>query len=285
MLEPNELNQSYSHSHSNCHTQTQKEMETLIEYITALNQVKNILLYLICFDLPSSPTSSLLDPMRLISQHNQDNNALRLIQYLPFPYANSNSSKEIQIGNRCKEHSDYGTLTLLLTDGNSGLEILYDGENHDTKNNEFESKSSQSSSSSSSSSHCRWIPVPHIPGTLVVNIGSLLSTWSNGIFKATLHRVAGPHSPNASHSQSTLWETVTKERISIAYFVDPNPNVSLDSNEYPFGNALEYLKWRSGTSSTSSNDLHGSSDNTHTRSGVAFTDSEKERIKISNDEN
>lgn len=59
-------------------------------------------------------------------------------------------------------HSDYGILTLLLTDENPGLQINYRGE---------------------------WIDVPPRPNAFVVNIGDMLEIWTNGQYKSTLHRV------------------------------------------------------------------------------------------------
>ncbi len=78
-------------------------------------------------------------------------------------------------------HTDYGNLTLLLTDGEPGLEIRHrDG---------------------------RWIEPPAIPGALVCNIGDCLMRWSNGTYASTPHRVRAP----------------ARERHSVAFFLDPNP--------------------------------------------------------------
>lgn len=62
----------------------------------------------------------------------------------------------------CGAHSDYGMMTLLLTDQQAGLQIHYKGE---------------------------WIDVPPRRNAFVVNIGDMLERWSNGLFKSTLHRV------------------------------------------------------------------------------------------------
>jgi isopenicillin N synthase-like dioxygenase len=61
------------------------------------------------------------------------------------------------------EHTDYGNLTLLLTDDAGGLEVkTRDGE---------------------------WTPVPHVPDAFIVNIGDCLMRWTNDIYVSTPHRV------------------------------------------------------------------------------------------------
>jgi isopenicillin N synthase-like dioxygenase len=62
----------------------------------------------------------------------------------------------------CGAHSDYGILTLLLTDQHPGLQILYRGQ---------------------------WIDVPPKPHAFVVNLGDMLERWTNGLMKSTQHRV------------------------------------------------------------------------------------------------
>ena len=66
-------------------------------------------------------------------------------------------------------HTDYGTLTILLTDGVPGLEIRgADG---------------------------RWRPVRVADGELVVNVGDLLSMLVDGRWPSTWHRVTTPPGP------------------------------------------------------------------------------------------
>lgn len=52
-----------------------------------------------------------------------------------------------------------------------------------------------------------WLDVPHLPGAFVCNIGDCLMRWSNDVYVSTPHRVAPP----------------ARERYSIAFFLDPNP--------------------------------------------------------------
>uniref|UniRef100_A0A7S0FIB5 Fe2OG dioxygenase domain-containing protein n=1 Tax=Pyrodinium bahamense TaxID=73915 RepID=A0A7S0FIB5_9DINO len=81
----------------------------------------------------------------------------------------------------CGEHTDYGFFTLLQQVGGSeDLEVHAGGQ---------------------------WVPVPAVPGMLNFNIGDLMDVWSNGLYRATLHRV------------------ITKQRCergSLAFFFDPN---------------------------------------------------------------
>ncbi len=63
-------------------------------------------------------------------------------------------------------HTDYGALTLLMTDGTAGLQVKpRDGD---------------------------WIDVPPADGAFVVNIGDCLMRWTNGVYASTPHRVLPP---------------------------------------------------------------------------------------------
>lgn len=63
-------------------------------------------------------------------------------------------------------HTDYGSLTLLLTDDAGGLEVRRrDG---------------------------TWVSAPPIHGAFVCNIGDCLMRWSNDIYLSTPHRVTNP---------------------------------------------------------------------------------------------
>lgn len=71
-----------------------------------------------------------------------------------------------------------------------------------------------------------WMDVPPMPGAFVCNIGDCLMRWSNDVYVSTPHRVAPP----------------ARERYSIAFFLDPNPDalVSAIPSCVPAGEAPRY---------------------------------------------
>ncbi|EWY98814.1 hypothetical protein FOYG_03121 [Fusarium oxysporum NRRL 32931] len=133
------------------------------------------------------------------SAHNTEKGAsssiLRFLRYPP-PESTAHSEDDIRAG----AHSDYGSITLLFRlKGQAGLEVL-------RKDNV-------------------WAPVPVCPaGTeedpsppILINIGDLLSYWTNGLFRSTLHRVVFP----SEGSSGVQGETSNEPRYSIAYFCHP----------------------------------------------------------------
>ena len=80
------------------------------------------------------------------------------------------------------EHSDWGTLTILHHDGESGLQIK--------------------------DSSGEWVDVPSIPDSFVVNLGDLMARWTNDRWKSTVHRVVPP-------------KDLSRDRLSLVFFHQP----------------------------------------------------------------
>jgi isopenicillin N synthase-like dioxygenase len=95
------------------------------------------------------------------------NAPMAILRLLSYPAA-SGQSDEIGAG----AHTDYGALTLLLTDGAPGLQVRPRGRD--------------------------WVDVPHLPGAFVINIGDCLMRWTNDLYVSTPHRVLPPPRPRQS---------------------------------------------------------------------------------------
>ena len=101
----------------------------------------------------------------------------------------------------CGAHSDYGFITLLLTNEVPGLQILYNDE---------------------------WVPVPPKKNAFVVNIGDMLERWTNGRYRSTVHRVV--MQPTTTTTTTAVDDAGTGselrqqevERLSCPFFFEPS---------------------------------------------------------------
>lgn len=136
---------------------------------------------------------------------------LRVIHYPPVP-------EETHGAIRAAAHEDINFITLLCGATQPGLELL-------SRDN-------------------TWVPIPSIPGQIIVDTGDMLQNLTNGIFKSTTHRVVNPLGENIS-------------RYSMPFFVHPRSSVSLaplpscvkkrgSRPEYRNFAAGDYLKERLG---------------------------------------
>ena len=100
-------------------------------------------------------------------------------------YPNQEETNPNQFG--VGPHTDFGTLTLLQQDQVGGLQV------QDVNGD--------------------WLEAPPVEGSLVVNVGDLLTHWTAGAYKSTPHRVI-----NSSGY----------ERLSIVLAYDPNPETVID---------------------------------------------------------
>ncbi|KAK1760988.1 putative gibberellin 20 oxidase [Echria macrotheca] len=129
---------------------------------------------------------------------------LRLLHYPPL---SSVPSATPHLDVRAGAHSDYGSMTLLFRiAGQAGLEIQTTSQDGGSK----------------------WAPVPVVPpGTegdpappILLNIGDLLSYWTGGLLRSTVHHVVFPGG-RGTEATVVEGETDSGPRYSIAYFCHP----------------------------------------------------------------
>lgn len=124
--------------------------ESWSAYFRACSEVSAKLLSLMAqvLDLPADHFDALID---------RHTSAMRAVNYPALDAKPSPGSL------RAGAHSDYGTLTILRTDGVPGLEMQQaDG---------------------------IWAPIVDEPGTFVVNLGDSVAQWTNDHWHSTVHRV------------------------------------------------------------------------------------------------
>ncbi|WP_172332655.1 isopenicillin N synthase family oxygenase [Mangrovicoccus sp. HB161399] len=122
----------------------------------------------------------------ITSQMSKPVSQLRLLHYVR--NVNTTDLRSVNMG----AHTDYECLTLLHT-RNEGLQVMTQDD--------------------------IWIDVPVDPATLIVNVGDMLESWTNGIFRSTPHRVLN----------------LSPERFSLPYFVAAN----YDAEIKPFRQLLK----------------------------------------------
>ncbi|KAJ5568497.1 hypothetical protein N7450_010983 [Penicillium hetheringtonii] len=122
-----------------------------------------------------------------------------ILRYLYYPsiFSPATASYKHDKDVRAGAHSDYGSITLLFQrPGQPGLEIL--------------------------TPEGTWAPVPIVPGNdasafpfppILVNIGDLLSYWTDGLLKSTVHRVVFPLAEQRSPNP--------QDRYTLVYFCHP----------------------------------------------------------------
>lgn len=130
------------------------------------------------------------------SRHTTDEPTGSILRFLYY-HGQKKSNPEEQI--RAGAHTDYGSVTLLFQkEGEDGLEIL-------------------------SPLTKKWTPVPYVPAkdpkktSIIINIADLMSFWTAGYLKSSVHRVKFP-----AHLQES-----GKDRYSIVYFCHPQNDVPL----------------------------------------------------------
>lgn len=117
--------------------------------------------------------------------HDRSDSTARLLHYPPL------AADPLPGQMRAGAHTDFGGLSLLFQDEESGLEIQ--------------------------AREDVWIRAPALPGMAIVNTGDLLERWTNGQFRSSPHRVVNPVGPAAAH-----------DRYSVVLFHSPNPDAVIE---------------------------------------------------------
>lgn len=172
---------------------------------SSMEEVANVLLDMFSLSL-GLPLNYLRD------LHKNPRSPLRMHHYPPMPHDPSTDVGDRAIA--AAEHTDYGTITVLLMARNDpgGLQVwLRDSGT--------------------------WMDIPYREDCLVVNIGDLLMRWTNDRYVSNIHRVLMPDTA----VQKSL------HRYSIAYFVTPAQATLVtpitangEESKYPVVTAGEY---------------------------------------------
>lgn len=117
---------------------------------------------------------------------------MRLVHYPPQTVAP-------ELGMGARAHADKGIVTLLLNDDIGGLHVLSRDE--------------------------EWIDAPPHPEAIIVNVGDLMTRWTNGRFRSAMHRVI-----NAS----------ARRRYSIPQFHHPTFRTVVDPGQLPHGGPARF---------------------------------------------
>ena len=128
--------------------------------------------------------------------------ALRILNYPELEYVQKDASA---VHIRAGAHTDYGAMTILKS-GGPGLQLQL-------------SKDKESS---------RWIDVPHLEDSFIINLGDLMQRWTNDKWTSTLHRVVATDS-NADDTTRDGEEKLFRSarRQSIAFFVNMNGDTTV----------------------------------------------------------
>jgi isopenicillin N synthase-like dioxygenase len=149
--------------------------DVLEEYLQEMKRLAHIVLNLVAATLPYGP--------HVFDELESDNpmSLLRLLHYPQTP--DTKEGRQLGAG----EHTDFGAITLLLTDEHPGLEV----QDHVTG---------------------QWHEVPPLEDVYIINMADIMSIITGGDYKSSVHRV---------------WNKNSEDRYSVVFFFDGNLDLKL----------------------------------------------------------
>ncbi|KAK6455002.1 uncharacterized protein RJT20DRAFT_97620 [Scheffersomyces xylosifermentans] len=189
-----------------------KRLEIIISTIKKFYALSMKILRLLAIGLKIEDTDETKGEDWFASKYAADKESGSTFRFLHYPGQKSLSPESVI---RAGAHTDYGSVTLLFQQENQeGLEIYSPVEK-------------------------KWQAVPFVPANtdkfpgmgppIVVNIGDLLSYWTAGLLKSTIHRVKFP---------AKVQET-GQDRYSIVFFSHPNDEALLEPVPSEFVKSIE----------------------------------------------
>jgi len=177
-----------------------------LDYYKAMEDLSSRLLsaFALALHLPEEWFNEAIDAHRC---------ALRALSYPPLPSNATLLPGQIRAG----AHTDYGSLTILRQDGTGGLQVLNKQE--------------------------QWQDVVPTPGTFVINLGDLMSRWTNGKWVSTLHRVVNPPDCQEGAAVGGRQSMAFFHNINADHVVECIPTCTSTDNppKYPPITAFEHL--------------------------------------------
>ena len=190
---------------------------TIMEFMEKLRLLSLKILKVLAVGMKLQDTDHFVKNHQFMNKKEGNHTALRTLYYPPLP--EGMETDYVRLG----KHADYGSITLLFQDDIGGLQV-------ETQDGDF-------------------IDAIPIEGTVLINIGDLLQSWSRNRLKSTKHRVVNTRDP----------EKQKQTRQSMAYFVHPDDDVLVDEEllfegcpisakpgmaEKPGMTALDYLNMK-----------------------------------------
>ncbi|XP_034127658.1 UPF0676 protein C1494.01 isoform X1 [Drosophila guanche] len=177
-----------------------REAETLPDFAEEITTLANDFTALSTFILKALEVALETPPKCFLDKHSEmlsgDDVNMTTLRMIYYPAIVDDEPGQSEGAVRCGAHVDYGTFTLLAQDSEGGLEVQLPGGD-------------------------KWERVGHLPGSILINGGELLSIWTRERYHAVPHRVVVPERAKIR----------TRGRHSIAYFCHPDNSTMISPRD------------------------------------------------------